>query len=190
LLLKRTIDLVCAVLLTLCAAVIVLRVRASFDYDSFAWKRENVAAESVQSMTIGNGVGSIRLSYFERRLEPPAGPAPLDPWEFRFRKSRPSRNLRPYLYVGRTTFSRVSMPLPYGTVQQRDRVVELIMPHWVLAAALALPPALWWGPRWLRRLARRRKGLCLRCGYDVRASTEKCPECGTPVPPRAAPAGP
>lgn len=50
------------------------------------------------------------------------------------------------------------------------------VPHWFVAAAAAIPQVLRWRRR---RNDKRRAGLCLRCGYDLRATPDKCPECGT-----------
>ena len=35
--------------------------------------------------------------------------------------------------------------------------------------------------RWIRRGYRHEHGLCQSCGYDLRASTCRCPECGAEI---------
>jgi hypothetical protein len=58
----------------------------------------------------------------------------------------------------------------------------IALPHWTAAAITALLPLLTLG-RFIRNKAldrcRRRTGLCHSCGYDLRSSIDRCPECGT-----------
>jgi hypothetical protein len=51
-------------------------------------------------------------------------------------------------------------------------------PPWVWMSLLAVAPAAWLIRRLKARHARR-AGLCGVCGYDMRATPERCPECGT-----------
>lgn len=63
---------------------------------------------------------------------------------------------------------------------------NLDLPYWMLATVTALPVPL--GLRQLRRRRRaarfRRLGLCPSCGYDLRATPGRCPECGAAGPVR------
>ena len=58
-------------------------------------------------------------------------------------------------------------------------VQAVVIPYWIIVIPTALPP-LWWLLRGRRssKHYRRKHGLCLQCGYDIRGSTNACPECG------------
>lgn len=66
---------------------------------------------------------------------------------------------------------------------------RVAVPHWAPIAGLLLPGAFMLiGIVRRRRRARARAGLCRTCGYDIRASPDRCPECGTTTVGVAAPA--
>ena len=59
-------------------------------------------------------------------------------------------------------------------------------PCWFLVAIALLAPVAALAVRLVARFTRRRgqrrqsTGLCRHCGYDLRATPDRCPECGTP----------
>ena len=70
--------------------------------------------------------------------------------------------------LGNLQFQATSLTTSYQQAQ---------VPLWTLALVFLVLPWTWWG-LYRRRRARGQVGLCPACGYDLRATPERCPECG------------
>jgi hypothetical protein len=78
-----------------------------------------------------------------------------------------------------TFFNRFGFGSEYsGNGEQTAR--DLACPYWFIMVLTAiLPGARLAGWRRRARGLRMRPGLCRHCGYDCRATPDRCPECGT-----------
>ena len=72
-----------------------------------------------------------------------------------------------------TEFIVISIPTPTTRV--------IAVPHWFLCLLTSIPLIVCTRD-WHRRRRSQRSGLCPRCAYDLRATPDRCPECGTTVP--------
>lgn len=72
--------------------------------------------------------------------------------------------------------------------KQMDWLAALFSAVWIISMACCarglIKTIRYWEQR--DRYMRWWQGRCLECGYDVRATIEQCPECGTrlPLPPK------
>jgi hypothetical protein len=73
----------------------------------------------------------------------------------------------------------------YGVCRHRprssllQRYDALVLPYWLPALVTGMPWLIVAWRHWASRAARRiAAGLCPACGYDLRASENRCPECG------------
>jgi hypothetical protein len=69
-------------------------------------------------------------------------------------------------------------------VQPRQYEYRLTVAAWLPILLSTVLPALWYAfyhRRQRIKAQRIKNGLCVTCGYDLRASGNRCPECGVTV---------
>ena len=72
----------------------------------------------------------------------------------------------------------------FGARRDGHQYLAAVFPQYYLTFLLGIPPMAWLSLqvfRWMRGPRVHRPGFCAKCGYDLRATPERCPECGTAV---------
>jgi hypothetical protein len=72
--------------------------------------------------------------------------------------------------------------LNFGTRIRPSVVVTALIPFWAILGIFGMLPA-WRVRSLLTRWRRQSRRLCVQCGYDIRFSSGRCPECGQRVTP-------
>ena len=176
---RRIFNLLFALSVLLCVATVALWVRSYWVADTLVYTRRSGAPASV---TLWSSSGYVTL----RSWQPP------DRSAFRVQqrgwvyghgpaaKNEPSRFLgspdsRRFLGAVYFDFTWTRQNSPFNGVRER----AVLVPCWmqtVVYGALGLVRLLSINRR--RRAARAAAGLCMACGYDLRATPGRCPECG------------
>jgi hypothetical protein len=89
----------------------------------------------------------------------------------------PTHNIRLLSNHGGLVLQRIDPPGPDGRSVVYPRIVSVS--YAVVALALLAVPAVRIVARRLVASRRRRAGKCENCGYDLRETSDRCPECGT-----------
>jgi hypothetical protein len=180
-----------ALSLLICAAACVMWVRGYFVTDQFFWQgwTEDADRSYWRQDVIRSGRGGVGMDRIvqsgERRPVDGPGYRELHA-EFAslpFHSARPSEYPAFYVGVGDDPFwcgfKHGSFFHPVAPDDPRPRAYgwQVVIPYWAIVPAPAVLPVAW---EWRRRRVRRRarEGLCLACGYDLRATPDQCPECG------------
>jgi len=157
------------VLLLLMVGTAALWIRSATRVDGFGYRFDVELPHTIIGATSDQGI--IRLW---RTVGGPefAGPSRLNLWS--------SNHDIPVMYdEGEPIWSWGAVRASGGLIHASPyhyRSFMIAIAHWMVVIATAVVPVAALIPRLFR--PRRRPDICSNCGYDLRASPDRCPECG------------
>jgi hypothetical protein len=172
---RRLFNLLTAVSLLLCVAAVALWARGPAGMRTYEFR--NVAGKGC----VGYDAGGVAVAYREDRRAGPTASSPVS-WDW----PAATRDGGPWAAAGflqGTVNANRQVPILSGVAvlgrlfQTPSPARYVKVPWWSLVLLTAAAPTIGLG-RAVRLRRRRRRGLCLRCGYDLRATPGRCPECG------------
>lgn len=190
---RRLFNIISAVSLLLCLGFAFLSVRSLlFDDETGSYRMTALDAtnDDLEVYSLSSGRGGVTMTWRMYRHTAPTAEAMT---EFRREKAQYIRDGRFHsggwgsapgpLRYGGSTSDPDHRVMGFGCEyvdSPRERGWGVLFPWAAPFAVTAICPAIAFCRRW-RAARRRREGRCLTCGYDLRASKERCPECGTPM---------
>jgi hypothetical protein len=180
---RRLFNLLCLASPLLCVALGVLWVRSYFWNDAFSLlhgARDGSGQVVTHAATLISGVGCVGVRAGRWREADSPSLKAESPDGLHARHEATSLAAATYPLSG-SFWNRIGFSCNldrYSAPGDAEHAFMLIVPDWLPLWLSAAPPA-WWVLRRRRERLRRKAGLCARCGYDVRATPGRCPECGT-----------
>jgi hypothetical protein len=183
---RRLFTFFSALSLLLCVAVCALWVRSYWRVDQvhrrndwaegLVWVHVDLVCTSEQGFLVINYYAA-RQTLTQPQIGDRAEAVASAPGEPIWTSGRPSATVGGTKEAGGSPFyfSWTGGGPPQGSLQAWVRI--LVAPHVAVATVLAVAPSVCLLRGW-RRLRYTRAGRCPSCGYDLRATPERCPECG------------
>jgi hypothetical protein len=171
---RRLVTLAAAASLVLCIATVALWVRSYWAWDQVVCAlRLKAQPMLIKRTEFNSNRGSMRLTRQSIGLwpsQPNLPPVGLRQWQ------RNSGNPYADEGAGMTGFL-IRVHREEAFEQGLPRNFAIILPLWIPTLASAALPVLSLA-RWRRKQLSKRADRCTTCNYDLRATPDRCPECG------------
>jgi len=189
---RWALNIVSALSILLCVAVIVFWIRGQYKADWFQWSKTDPQANIWRGHDLSNGRSGVYLSWqwfsfdrpghaeeYAKLVQRPGGFGHMtsDPQSMPYKGTFWNR-------LGFGSHGAGVISDHSGTMQDpsyyRYTFDGCHIPYWflLLLFGVASLPVLLHIRNHRRRARRIRLGQCIACGYDLRATTQRCPECG------------